>query len=116
MPLLNRLDDEIQAPVAVKNVPQVAKQMAEKISSEVISVRQHLNSYGASVEDVARVIGTVMNFSMEDGNKLRAVQIACQLHGLDKGAEDKKNTIVFNLNGENIQVQSMLLGQLIRQE
>lgn len=92
------------APVDVGALSRITKDLPYK------SLEDSLDQHCASPHDVARVVGSILNFGESDGVKLKAAQLAIEFRNL--GSKKNDNKIVFNLVGCN----NVNLNNLIVQE
>jgi hypothetical protein len=92
-----------EEPISV--VPSVVAKVLEKLPPK--SIEDALDECNAGVPDVARVIGEVLNFGQSDITKLRAAQLAIEVRSL--GSKKNDNRIVFNLVGQNISVNNLIM-------
>lgn len=71
------------------------------------SFEEALDEYGAAPPDIARVVAGILNYSEHDTNKLRAAQLIADWRKL--GGERSGSTIVFNINGENVNLNNLFV-------
>ena len=96
---------------AIEN--QEAPQVNETALARVLSdlkpqgIVECLDASGAAVPDVARVVGSILNFSASDALRLRAAQLAIEFRNL--GEKKNDNRIVFNLQGNNITLNNLIV-------
>ena len=90
MPVLRPV---VETPPDVEAISRVVKDLPYK------SLEDSLDQNCAGPHDVARVVGSILNFGESDGVKLKAAQLAIEFRNL--GAKKNDNRIVFNLIGCN---------------
>lgn len=64
------------------------------------SISTALDFHGASIDDMARTVAAVMSYGSSDTSRLRAVELAANLHGIYQKQEAVENqAIIFNISG-----------------
>lgn len=71
------------------------------------SIEECLDANSAGVPDIARVVGSILNFSASDALRLRAAQLAIEFRNI--GVRKNDNRIVFNLQGNNITLNNLIV-------
>jgi hypothetical protein len=99
MPVIRALDPNLT--VNEKALARVTEKLPAK------SIEESLDQYNAGITDVARVVGDVLNFGANESTKLRAAQLAIEFRNL--GAKKNDNRIVFNLLGNNITLNNLIV-------
>ena len=99
MPVVRSIDEK--PPVNESALARVTEKLPYR------SLEESLDECNAGVYDVARVVGDVLNFGCNESNKLRAAQLAIEFRNL--GAKKNDNRIVFNLVGNNITLNNLIV-------
>jgi hypothetical protein len=71
------------------------------------SIEDSLDANCAGPHDVARVVGSILNFGENEHVKLKAAQLAIEFRNL--GAKKNDNRIVFNIQGNNVTLNNLIL-------
>ena len=94
---------------AINEQPLVNESALARVTEKLPyrSLEESLDECNAGVHDVARVVGDVLNFGNNESNKLRAAQLAIEFRNL--GSKKNDNRIVFNLIGNNITLNNLIV-------
>jgi len=95
--------------IETQETPTVNETALARVTSDLKpqGIEECLDSNGAAIPDVARVVGSILNFSSSDALRLRAAQLAIEFRNL--GARKNDNRIVFNLQGNNITLNNLIV-------
>ena len=86
------VEDNLPVPIDTKIVHEVTSKIRAKES-----LQHHLNESGASLKDVARTVGNLMNYSSKDSTRLSAAQFAAQIH--DAHTVQESGGVIFRFEG-----------------
>lgn len=90
------------------------EQIAQRVQNALpqLKVRagfiEALERNGAGQEDIARTIGEVLNEGQTHGIRLRAAEVAMKSMGLFETVGNQQTAVVFNIQGENVNLQAVL--------
>lgn len=99
MPVIRSIEEK---PVVNENA---LARVTEKLPFKTLT--ESLDEYNAGVNDVARVVGDILNFGSSESTKLRAAQLAIEFRTLGEKKDD--NRIVFNITGQNVTLNNLIV-------
>lgn len=94
---------------AINDRPQIDLTALARVTEKlpVKSIESALDENGAGIHDVARVIGETLNCGMSEHSKLAAAKLAIEFRSF--GDKKNDNKIVFNLIGNNITLNNLIV-------
>lgn len=99
MPVIRAIDDS-----PTFNAEALAR-ITERLPLK--SIEDALDENNAGVPDVARVIGSVLNYGSSESSRLHAARLAIEFRNL--GAKNNDNKIVFNITGQNVNLNNLIV-------
>lgn len=96
MPIINH---QIVDPELVSNALEEVGVLRNNISSA-------LNKAGAGIPDIAETIATQLKYGDNGSIKLKAAQLAAEMHGINRGA-NADNRIIFAIQGDSINLNNL---------
>jgi len=94
---------------AIDEKPNVDHNALARITEKLPlkSIEDALDENQAGIPDVARVVGSILNYGCSDSAKLNAARLAIEFRNL--GAKNNDNRIVFNIIGNNVHLNNLIV-------